>query len=216
MSKTLYNLKTSYPVQEIEKSGRVTSTKKTVTDENLEAAEIVELYNGYLKSDYKVSVSFKQPETPSGDQTIDSPFDVAENLTKQGIDYKATLKLKTKGAYDDLKPAMKLIEAEGFDMQVGVTLKINDKTSINIDDPDTYQDADAVYKVTPKAASKDINDLRGLYEDLDKRGFEVEIDIKPKMPKEDDESIVDAGGAFKTQLEAYPSGTLVQFNLTNA
>src|SRR5699024_8341211 len=99
---------------------------------------------------------FNVPETNEDGSDIESdPFEMAENLTKQGIDYKAKLKLDAKGAYDDLLDAMHLIESAGYAMVVDIKLKINDKTSLNVDDSTSWTDQDAVVKITPKADSID-------------------------------------------------------------
>lgn len=206
-----YEVKTTFPADESVEDNKYTTTKRNVLMSDVETADVVKLFNSYRTGGYKVGVSFKQPEDGDTGEAAD-PFTVAENLTKQGIDYKATLKSKSKGAYDDMLDLMHLIEASGFDMTVNVQLKINEETSLNVDDPASWSDQDAVIKVTPKASSTDINELKDLYDNLDNKGYEVEITVKPKMPKDDDMDSENNG--FASQLSAYPTGTTVNFNLT--
>lgn len=211
---TSYSVKTVFPTTESTDGSKQTTTKQTDVIDEIEASKVVDLYNSYKEGDYKVSVSFVEPPEDKNDQDSVSPFEIAKNLTKQGIDYKASLKLKTHGTFTEMQKAMKLIEAEGYDMTVSAQLKINDKTSLNIDDTDTWTDEDAVFRVAPKAASKDANELKQLYTELGDAGYEVEIDIKPKMPKESD--VADGEDPFAMQLSAYPNGTLVNFRLSQA
>lgn len=210
---TEYSVKTIFPTTESTNGSKQTTTKQTDVIDEAETGDVVKLYNQYKNAGYKVNASFVEPPEDNSNNSV-SPFDIATNLTKQGIDYKATLKLKTHGTFTEMQKAMKLIEAEGFDMTVGVQLKINDKTSLNIDDTDTWKDEDAVFRVSPKASSKDANDLKQLYTELDDAGYEVAIDIKPKMPKESDVS--EGSDPFAMQLDAYPDGSLVNFKLSQA
>ena len=67
-------------------------------------------------------------------------------------------------------------------------------------------------RVSPKARTDNIDNLKSLFDTLDQKGYEVEITIKPKAPKADD--MDDEDDSFANQLSAYPDGTLVTFKLT--
>lgn len=208
-----YTVKTIFPADESTDDNKYISNKRTELQSSMETGDVVALYNQYLEAGYDVNVSFNVPETNEDGSDIESdPFEMAENLTKQGIDYKAKLKLDAKGAYDDLLDAMHLIESAGYAMVVDVKLKINDKTSLNVDDATSWTDQDAVVKITPKADSIDVNDLKGLYDDLNNRGYAVSIDLKPKV----DKTATDESDEFSKQLSVYPDGTEVKFTLKQA
>lgn len=209
-----YDVKTSFPVDETDKGKKHTSTKRTVEESELEASDVADLFNSYLEGGYKVSVTFTAPSSgTTDDDSGDSPFTTGDELAKEGIDYKATLKITTKGAYDDMHKAIQLVQAEGYDLTANVQLKQNDKSDVDLDRTDTWNGADAVFKLTPKATEKDVNKLKSLYDSLQDAGYEVQINIKPKMPKDDE---MDPNASFATQLSAYPDGTLVKFNLADA
>lgn len=209
-----FAVKTIYPADATITANKQTTTKQVDELFEVEQAKVVELFDSYRAGDYAVSVKFTPPaEKADGDEEV-SPFEVAAQLAKQGIDYKAALKIKSKGSYDDMLDVMHLIESEGFNMDVNVQLKVRNNTSINIDRVDTWTDEDAVFKVNPKATAKDINELKSLYDNLDKKGYEVEINITPKMPETD--NMDDENDSFATQLAAYPENTLVTFRLKQA
>ena len=208
-----YDVITSFPVDETDKGKKHTSTKRTVSESEIEATDVADLYNEYLESDYKVSISFKVPEGADDEDAGASPFDTGKSLAKQGIEYKATLKIATKGSYEDMHQAMKLVASNGYDLTANVQLKENDKTDIDLERTSTWNGDDAVFKLTPKASSKDVMELKSLYDSLQDAGYETEITIKPKMPK-GDEALSDPKESFMTQLKAYPDGTTVKFNLT--
>ena len=111
-----------------------------------------------------------------------------------------------------MKDVMKLVEAEGYEYNVNVTLKVNDETTTNINDPLSWTDEDNVFKVSPKTSTGYAEELHQLYDTLNDKGYEVEITIKPKAPKADD--MDDEDDSFANQLSAYPDGTLVTFKLT--
>ncbi|KWU08878.1 hypothetical protein [Lactobacillus crispatus] len=104
-------------------------------------------------------------------------------------------------------------EAEGYEYNVNVTLKVNDETTTNINDPLSWTDEDNVFKVSPKTSTDDAEKLHQLYDTLNDKGYEVEITIKPKAPKSTD--MDSENETFATQLSAYPDGTLVTFRLSN-
>lgn len=208
----IYDVKTIYPADEAIQGNKQTTTKQVELWSDVNTPDVLQLFDSYRKAGYQVKVSFTPPAKDIQDAESSSPFDVAEDLTKQGIDYKATLKLKSKGAYDDMIDLMHLIESEGFDMTVSIQLKINENTSLNIDRSSTWTDEDAVFKVSPKASSKDVKDLKSLYDALNDQGYEVEIKIDPQAPKSDD--MDSENDSFAAQLAAYPTNTLVTFKLT--
>lgn len=220
-----YNTKTIYPAQEDRDGRKFTTTKQTDIAVELKKNEVLKLYNSYREADYSVNVSFQPPlATKSTDEkegnddkaevvSLVSPFDVAKRLAKQGIEYRASLKIKSKGAYEDMKDVMKFVEAEGYEYNVNVTLKVNDETTTNINDPLSWTDEDNVFKVSPKTSTDDAEKLHQLYDTLNDKGYEVEITIKPKAPKSTD--MDSENETFATQLSAYPDGTLVTFRLSD-
>lgn len=214
MKTKTFDTKTVFPALENVKGKKHTTTKQVDSEEEVEKADVVKLYDSYRAGGYKVSVTFLAP--PDKDQKEDevvSPFEVAEQLAKQGIDYKASLKVKSKGEYGDMVEVFKLIESEGYDYNVTATLKVNKNTTTNIDNPDSWTDEEAnVFRVSPKASTDNIDNLKSLFDTLDQKGYEVEITIKPKAPKADD--MDDEDDSFANQLSAYPDGTLVTFKLT--
>ena len=206
-----YNVKTIFPKEEsIEKNTQkyVTTSRQELASEK-ELDEVLSLYNDYQRQGFNVSVGFKPPvDTDEGEEPV-SVFEVAEQLTLAGIDYKATLKLKFSGSYDDMLHVARSVEQQGYDYVVDAKLKINEDSVINIDKINTWSAEDAVYKVTPKASSDDINELRGLYDVLSENDYDVTIDIKPKKQSTDEDD-------FGTQLAAYPDGTELTFTLKDS
>lgn len=144
-----------------------------------------------------------------------TPFDVGKALDKQGIPYRATLKIKDKGDYEDMIKVIHLVEADGFNLNVSVTLKINEDSLINLDVPGTWTEREnAIFKVSPKAHTNKVEELKSLYEAINRAGYEAKIDITPKAPEAN--NMDDDNDTFANQLSAYPSHTLVKFSLRNS
>lgn len=208
-----YSVKTTFPKEERidDNSQKYTTTSKQELVSNLELNDVVRIYNDYQRQGFDVGVRIKTPaEAGTEEETDVSPFDIAHQLTATGIDYKASLKIKNSGSYDDIIKIAHLIEQHGFDLNLGVTLKVNEDSPVNIDHADTWMDPDnAVYKVTPKASSDNIDELQDVYETLENAGYEPTIDIKPKKQSTDEDD-------FGTQLAAYPDGTEVDFTLKDS
>lgn len=205
----MFTIKTVFPVSEDMEESKFISNKRTELLSDVDVAEAVDLYRSYIRAGYDVAVNFTAPE--GGDEEDADPFVMADELTKQGIDYKASLKINTKGSYNDMLPAMHLVEAAGFDMTVAVKLKIAESTTLNTDDPATWTDEDAVFKITPKASSNSVMDLKSLYENLTNKGYDVQIALSPKADKDADE-----GEEFAKQCSVYPAGTEIKFTLKQA
>lgn len=213
MSEKNYTVKIKFPVDEEEKKSQLIETKRVETFDSLTLPAVTELYNKYLEAGYKISATFNPPD--DNNDEIATPFDMSDSLTKQGIDYKASLKIKTKGAFADMEKAIQLLDADALDYNLTATLKISSESSINATNPDTYQNEEAIYKIAPKINTKNVHELEDLYNNLNDNGYETEIVIKPKMPKKDEISD-DITDAFSNQLNVYPDNTLVQLNLTQA
>lgn len=210
-----FNVITAYPADEnAEGVNQIIKTTKKTINQSMETTDVLDLYNEYERAGYTITARYKTPvEQGEAEQAI-SPFEIAEGLTTQGIDYKATLKVKNATPYDDAKDLAKLIVAHGYDVQIGATLKITEDSVIDFDHEETWVQEDgknAIYKVTPKASSKEANDLKGLYDTLDQRGYEVTIDIKPDAKSTDDER-----EDFANQLAIYPDGTEITLTLKEA
>ena len=97
---TEYSVKTIFPTTESTNGSKQTTTKQTDVIDDAETDDVVKLYKQYKNAGYKVNVSFVEPPEDDSDDSI-SPFNIATSLTKQGIDYKATLKLKTNGTFTE-------------------------------------------------------------------------------------------------------------------
>lgn len=213
---TIFSVKTTYPQNEdVDSTGKTTITKHSELLNDLNDEQVMKLYKDYLRQGYGMSVRFKSNnDKKNGKKEERSPFDIAKDLEKNDIEYKATLKLPDKGAYNDMLPAIKLLGAEGFDLNASLTLKENEKTTIRLNDPSTWSDEDAVIKLSPKASTKNIDELKSIYDRLKDKGYSVDIEIKPKVDKDKDGEEQDDD--FAAQLKAYPNGTEIDFTLKEA
>lgn len=208
----MYNTKTKYPKEESVETqdAAYVTTRREKNSMEIEGEEVIRMYTDYLRAGYKVNVQFDAPKEIETDIT---PFEIAQQLTEQGIDYTATLKIKNKSEYDDAVELGRAIEFAGFDYDATVTMKINEDSSINLEDETTWPTSDdAKFKVTPKAKSDNINELQSLYERLEQLECDVVIDIKPKKDKDAE----DDAESFATQLLAFPEGTTVVFTLQDS
>lgn len=213
---TIFSVKTTYPQNEdVDSTGKTTITKHSELLNDLNDEQVMKLYKDYLRQGYGMSVRFKSnADKKNGKQEERSPFDIARDLEKNDIEYKATLKLPDKGAYDDMLPAIKLLGAEGFDINATVSLKENEKTTIKLNDQSTWTGEDVMIKLTPKASTKNIGELKSIYDRLKDKGYGVDIEIKPKVDKDKDGEQQDDD--FAAQLKAYPNGTEIDFTLKDA
>lgn len=213
---TIFSVKTTYPQNEdVDSTGKTTITKHSELLNDLNDEQVMKLYKDYLRQGYGMSVRFKSnADKKNGKQEERSPFDIAKDLEKNDIEYKATLKLPDKGAYDDMLPAIKLLGAEGFDINATVSLKENEKTTIKLNDQSTWTGEDVMIKLTPKASTKNIGELKSIYDRLKDKGYGVDIEIKPKVDKDKDGEQQDDD--FAAQLKAYPNGTEIDFTLKDA
>lgn len=213
---TIFSVKTTYPQNEdVDSTGKTTITKHSELLNDLNDEQVMKLYKDYLRQGYGMSVRFKSnADKKNGKQEERSPFDIARDLEKNDIEYKATLKLPDKGAYDDMLPAIKLLGAEGFDINATVSLKENEKTTIKLNDQSTWTGEDVMIKLTPKASTKNIGELKSIYDRLKDKGYGVDIEIRPKVDKDKDGEQQDDD--FAAQLKAYPNGTEIDFTLKDA
>lgn len=213
---TVFTVKTTYPQNEdIDSEGKTTITKHAEIQDNLDDEAVMKLYKDYLRQGYAMSIRFKSKKDKGDGQAEErSPFDIAKDLETNDIEYKATLKLPDKGAYSDMLDAIRLLEADGFDINASVQLKENEKTTTNLTDPETWTDEDATIKLSPKASTKNIGELKSIYDSLKDKGYGVDIEIKPKVDKDKDDSEQDDD--FANQLKAYPNGTEIDFTLKDA
>lgn len=204
-----YTLKTSYPKEEAVEGKKLTERTFNEFINNLEEDEVIKQYEQLLLDGYSVSVTF-QPPTYSlqGEET--DPFVIARQFELAGISYKATLKVKASGTYEDMLKVGKMIEQQGYDYDISIKLKVNENSPVDFEKENSWFDSEfAKYSVLPKASSQDIMDLKGLYDQLSEAYYKPEISLKAKVRKDDDET-------FATQLAAYPEGTVVSFKLKDA
>lgn len=205
-----YEIKIGYPKEETMDNEQhkfvTTSRQEMITAETQDV--VISRYNDLQRQGFNVTVAFKT--NPDGDEDEVSPFDIASKLTQAGIDYKATLKVKNSSDYKQMLDLANMIEQHGYDFNVDVKMKINDDSSININRESTWvASEDAAFKVTPKASSDDINELKSLFDQLADNGYDVTIDVKPKKQSTDEDD-------FATQLSVYPDDTTVIFTLHDA
>ncbi|MFP7215876.1 hypothetical protein SFB95_02850 [Lactococcus garvieae] len=204
-----YILKTSYPKEEDVEGRKLTERIFNEFVSDLEQEEVIKQYEQLLSKGYSVSVTF-QPPTYSlqGEET--DPFVIAEQFELAGINYKATLKLKASGTYEDMLKVGKMIEQQGYDYDISIKLKVNENSPVDFEKESSWFDSEfAKYSVLPKASSQDIMDLKSLYDQLSEAHYKPVISLKAKVRKDDDET-------FVAQLAAYPEGTVVSFKLKDA
>lgn len=202
-----YEVTIVYPKEEQmdNEERKFTTINKKESLGEMAIGDVVSLVGQLERSGYTITPTF----LPPAEDKSQSPFDIAEELTLSGIDYKATLKCKNSGTYSDAQDLVKLIYGRGFDADIDIKLKVNDDSPVDFDKTSTWMDADnTVYKVNPKASSTHANDLKALYDTLDEMGYDVSIDIKPKKAKEDAD--------FETQLSAYPDNTTIKLTLRDS
>lgn len=205
-----YNIKTIYPKDEQmnSKQNTYTTTRKQELAGEKDYNDVLNMYETYQREGYEVTPAIALLDDANAEDV--SPFEIAERLTKSGIDYKASLKVKNGSDYTTAIKLARVIEQNAYDFQMDIKLKINEKSPVNIDKESTWMDSDnAVYKITPKATSTDIKELKNLYEKLEELGYTPTIDIKAKKKSGDDDD-------FATQLLAYPEGANITFTLKDA
>ena len=204
-----YILKTSYPKEEAVEGKKLTERTFNEFINDLEQNEVIKQYDQLLSEGYSVNVTFQPPMySLQGEET--DPFVIAEQFELAGISYKATLKLKASGTYEDMLKVTKMIEQQGYDYDISIKLKVNENSPVDFEKENSWFDSEfAKYSVLPKASSQDIMDLKSLYDQLSEAYYKPEISLKAKVRKDDDET-------FATQLSAYPEGTVVSFKLKDA
>lgn len=204
-----YILKTSYPKEEAVEGRKLTERTFNEFVSDLEQDEVIKQYEQLLAEGYSVNVTFQPPEySLQGEET--DPFVIARQFELAGISYKATLKVKASGTYEDMLKVGKMIEQQGYDYDISIKLKVNENSPVDFEKENSWFDSEfAKYSVLPKASSQDIMDLKSLYDQLSEAYYKPEISLKAKVRKDDDET-------FATQLAAYPEGTVVSFKLKDA
>lgn len=204
-----YTLKTSYPKEEAVEGKKLTERTFNEFINDLEEDEVIKQYEQFLTEGYSVSVTFQPPSySLQGEET--DPFVIARQFELAGISYKATLKVKASGTYEDMVKVGKMIEQQGYDYDISIKLKVNENSPVDFEKENSWFDSEfAKYSVLPKASSQDIMDLKSLYDQLSEAYYKPEISLKAKVRKDDDET-------FATQLAAYPEGTVVSFKLKDA
>ena len=196
-----YTLQIIFPREEVmENDKQVTMNKKELLFEQ-SFESVIELHKKYQNVGYVVNVNYRATVKEN------DPFIIADNLTKSGIDYKATLKIKNNSSYDEALKLANIIENQGFDYEISAKFKINELSPVDFSKENTWFGEGAVYSVKPKVAVTDILEIKMLFNKLLDLGYEVTIIVKPKRK---------ADLEFATQLSAYPKGTEVIFSLRNS
>ena len=201
-----YILKISHPKEEAVEGKKLTERTFNEFVNDLDSEEVIKQYEQLLTEGYSVSVTFLPPSySLEGEET--DPFVIARRFELSGITYKATLKLKASGIYEDMIKVGKMIEQQGYDYDISIKLKVNENSPVDFEKEKSWFDSEfAKYSVLPKAASQDIMDLKSLYEQLSEAYYKPEISLKARVKKDDDQT-------FAIQLAAYPEGTVVSFKL---
>lgn len=205
-----YNIKTIYPKEEQMNSNEntFTTTRKQELSGDKTYDDVLGLYETYQRQGYDVNAAIVLSDEASNEDV--SPFEIAERLVTAGLDYKATLKVKNSGGYETAISLARVIEQHGFDFVINMKMKINEDSTVNIDDKSTWAESeDTIYKITPKAASDDISDIKNIYDAIAELGYEPVIDIKVKKKSSEDDD-------FATQLSAYPEGAEITFTLKDS
>ena len=204
-----YQVKIIYPKEEAAEENKLTERTLNEYIDEMEEAQVIEQYERLLSRGYSINASFNPPEEDDKGAEQD-PFTIANHFEMAGIPYKATLKLKAAGPYDEMLPIAKLIAAHGFDYDISIKLKVNETSPVDFEKSPTWFDNEAAkYTVLPKAKVEEIGELQSLYEQLAKMHYKVGITLKAKVKKDDDESFAD-------QLTAYPEKTLIILKLSEA
>ncbi len=196
-----YTLVVNFPREEVVADGKqvTTNKKELLLEQGLE--DVIEWHKKYQNTGYVVNVNYRT----SYEET--DPFTIANNLTKSGIDYKATLKIKNNNNYENSLKLANLIENQGYDYEITAKLKVNETSPVDFSKENTWFGEGAVYSVKPKVAVTDIMEIKTLFDRLVEAGYEASITVKPKRQ---------ADLEFATQLSAYPEGTEVIFNLRDS
>lgn len=204
----VYQVETTFPTQEAMDTGIMTSTKQKNFQSCDTAEEVIAKYNDYSLAGYGVTHSILTDQNDNGEEL--DVFELAEQLTQQGIDYVATLKIKSsvKGEYDTIAPYASIIESHGYDYEMNANLKVNDVSPVNINNVSTWTSQGATYSLKPKVKSSDIRELKSVFDALNDALCDTVIDLKPK--KQSDE---DAVTGFAAQLMLYPDDATIKFTL---
>ena len=204
-----YTVITTYPKEDTQNSEKhtVATRKETVFEQDF--SDVLDLYDQLERSGYTINVSFDTKEVDEK-----TPFEIAQDLEQQGVDYTAKLTFLEKanqGSYEKIKDLSNKIEQHGFyKYRVDVQLKIADDSAVDLNREATWFDQnDTTYKLTPDVKSSNAAELMGLYDDLTQAGYYVNIDIKPKNKKDEDLD-------FSTRLRSFPNGTVVKFGLSES
>lgn len=203
-----YKVKTIFPKEEIVVNNKL--TEKTLNEfiEEVNRDEIIRQYGSLQAKGYSVAVTFIPPEEVE-EKELDA-FDIAQGFERAAIPYKASLKLKASGTYEEIIKIAKMFDQQGYDYDISIKLQIRENSTVDFEKEKSWFDSDhAKYTILPKASSQDIEDLRTLYENLFEANCKVSINLKAKVKKDDDD-------VFANQLDSYPDQTLVIFKLSDA
>lgn len=200
-----YTVKTKFPKEITEREAKEIVNTHDESETNLDTEDVLSLYAHYQQSGYNIKATFKLQEDAD-------PVTVASKLDEHDIAYKATLKFLNKanrGSYDEVLPISQIAFQQGYDYEVGVTLKINDESTVDFDKESTwFSPEDAIYIVKPKVSGKHLTEMIPIYERLLDQGVDVTFDIKPSSAETDDD--------FSKQLSAYPEGTEITMVLSDS
>lgn len=195
----MYDLIIKYPPTQGQINDGLVQTRENVTYMDIDINAVLDHHRDLLHMGYLISISYDTSSAPR------DPFAIAQLLDNGDIPYKATLKLKNKGTYDEAQALARIVESHGYDFDVNVKLRIRDDSSVNFDrESSWFSPNDAFYSVVPNAKSDNINELVSVYEALLETGADVSIVIKPKYSDE---------ATLYEEIAAYPEGTLITFSL---
>lgn len=192
---------TKFPNEETNKDEKINEIKRT-TFEELTEEDVLSRYEQHLNQGYAVGIKFSN--------AAKSAKDLASGFAVRGVDYTVTLKLKTKGPYEVIKNLALLFESRDFDYVLSANLKVNSKSTININRPDSWTNSiDGVYEIKPKVKVNSYAEIQGLIDDLDQNpSITYELVTTPKKAKETSQLLA--------QLQVYGDDVNVTFTLKDA
>lgn len=170
-------------------------TDKQVLKSEQDNDAILNIYRTSLLSGDTVTVRF---EGAFEDAT--KSLEIGNRLAEENIEYTAMIKFKdksNKGTYNTVSIIEQLALVEGFDVNIDVKLKINDKSSIDFANTESWLQDDAIYVVKPKARASDVGEITPFLEHLQSHNIAAYIAIKPKTITEEN---------LPTLLDILPDG----------
>lgn len=149
-----FQVKTVFPKEESAENNKFIERTFNELVEGLELDEVVNLYEQLLNKGYSINVNFAPPLLDDKGTEPD-PFMIAGRLELAGIPYKATLKLKASGEYDEMVKIAELIEQQDFDYDISAKLQIRENSTVDFEKESSWFDKDhAKYTILKQKSKK--------------------------------------------------------------